>query len=155
MRVAGATDVKSYLEGLPADRRAMIEKVRAMVSKNVPRGIEEMFDYGMITWVVPLSIQPDTYNGKPLMFAALASRKNNCTVYLTGVAGDKKVEGRLRDGFKRAGKRLSMGKSCIHFKTLDDLPLPVIAEAISATSTQRFLEIHDAARGKRKNAGAR
>jgi hypothetical protein len=150
MRAAGATDVKSYLEGLPADRRATIEKVRAMVSRNVPRGIEETFDYGMITWVVPFSIQPDTYNGKPLMFAALASRKNNCTVYLTSVAGDEKIEGRLRDGFKRAGKRLSMGKSCIHFKTLADLPLPVIAEAISATSMKRFLAIHTSARGTKK-----
>jgi len=150
MRVAGATDVRSYLAGLPADRRAMIEKVRAVVAKNLPEGIEEMFDYGMITWVVPLSIQPETYNGKPLMFAALASQKNNCTIYLTSVAGDKKIEGRLRDGYKKAGKKLHMGKSCIHFKTLDDLPLPVIAEVIAAASTKRFRDVADAARGARK-----
>jgi hypothetical protein len=150
MRVAGATDVKSYLAGLPADRRATLLKIRALVKKNLPKGIEEMFDYGMITWVVPLSIQPETHNGKPLMFAALASQKNNCTIYLTSVAGDKEIEGRLRDGFKKAGKRLNMGKSCIHFKTVDDLPLPVIAEAISAASTKGFLDVANAARATRK-----
>ena len=150
MRIAGATDVKSYLAGLPPDRRAMIEQVRAVVMKNLPTGIEETFEYGMIAWVVPLSIQPDTYNGKPLMFAALSSQKNNCTIYLTSVAGDKRIEGRLREGYKKAGKKLHMGKSCIHFKTLDDIPLPVIAEVIAASSTKRFLDVANAARGAKK-----
>src|SRR5262249_16790580 len=118
MRVPGATDVKSYLAGLPADRRAMIETVRAVVQKNMPKEIEEMFDYGMITWVIPLSIQAETYNGKPLMFAALASQKNRCTIYLTSVAGDKRIEKILSDGYKKAGLKLVMGKSCIHFRTL-------------------------------------
>ena len=150
MRVEGATDVKSYLAGLPADRRTMIEHVRGLVRKNLPKGIEETFDYGMIAWVIPLSIQPETYNGKPLMFAALASQKNNCTIYLTCVAGDKKRAAILKDGFKKAGKRLDMGKSCIHFKTLDDLPLPVIADVISNASIKGFLDVANAARGAKK-----
>ena len=104
----------------------------------------------MIAWVIPLSIQPETYNGKPLMFAALASQKNNCTIYLTFVAGDKKRAAILKDGFKKAGKRLDMGKSCIHFKTLDDLPLPVIADVISNASIKGFLDVANAARGAKK-----
>ena len=147
MKVAGATDVQSYLAGLPADRRAIIERVRTLVRKNLPKGIEETFDWGMISWVVPLAIEPNTHNGKPLLYAALASQKQNCTLYLTGAAGDARILRRLEDGFKKAGKKLHMGKSCIHFKTLDDLPLPVIAEAIAAAQLETFLAVSRSARG--------
>jgi hypothetical protein len=97
---------------------------------------------------VPLSTYPDTYNGQPLCYAALAAQKNYCALYLMNVYGDSATAKAFRDGFKRAGKKLDMGKSCVRFKTAEDLPLDVIGKTIAATPVKAFIEKHEKARKK-------
>jgi len=135
-----------YLDDLPADRRAAIAAVRAVVRKNLPKGYSEFVSWGMLNYGIPLSRFPHTYNGQPLCYVALAAQKNYCSLYLMSVYGDKRHEARLRDGFKAAGKKLDMGKSCVHFKTPDDLPLDVVGELIAAVPVEKWIEIYEKSR---------
>ena len=91
-----ATSVAEYLAELPADRRAAIEAVRQTILANLPEGYEEAMNWGMITYQVPLARYPDTYNGQPLAYAALASQKNHMAVYLTGIYADDETARRSR-----------------------------------------------------------
>jgi uncharacterized protein YdhG (YjbR/CyaY superfamily) len=84
-----AATVKQYISELPDDRKADIETVRKVILENLPEGYEEVMNWGMITYQVPLEIYPDTYNDKPLMYAALASQKNHVSIYLTGIYMDE------------------------------------------------------------------
>jgi hypothetical protein len=80
-----ATTVDQYLSSLPEHRRAAIATVRQIILEHLPRGYEEAMNWGMIAYQVPLETYPDTYNGQPLMYAALASQKDHMAVYLTGI----------------------------------------------------------------------
>jgi len=146
---SAATTVAEYLRQLPDDRRAIISKVRATIRKSLPKGYSESVGWGMITYGIPLSDYPNTYNGQPLCYAALASQKNYCSLYLMCAYGNSKQGKRLADEFKKRGKKLDMGKSCVRFKTLDDLSLDVIAEVIASTPPKDFIAIFEAARRKK------
>ena len=148
MVMSKATTVADYLAELPEERRKTISAVRAVVRKNLPKGYKESIGYGMICYSVPLSTYPDTCNGQPLCYAALAAQKNYCAIYLMNVYGDAPTAKAFRDGFKKAGKQLDMGKSCVRFKTADDLPLDVIGKTIAATPVKEFVEKHEKARKK-------
>jgi uncharacterized protein YdhG (YjbR/CyaY superfamily) len=139
MVTSKAKTVADYMAELPADRRKTISTVRAVVRKSLPKGYKETVGYGMICYSVPLSVYPDTYNGQPLCYAALAAQKHYCALYLMNVYGDGATAKAFRDGFKKAGKKLDMGKSCVRFKTADDLPLDVIGRTIAATPVKAFL----------------
>lgn len=134
-----ATTVAAYLRELPAERREVVEAVRAIVNKHLPKGYVEVMRWGMITWEVPLSVAPDTYNGQPLSYAALAAQKGGYSLYLTGAYAFPDVLAAIKDGFAAAEKRLDMGKSCIRFKTLEALPLPVIGKAIASVPLKTFV----------------
>lgn len=146
---SAARTVTGYLAELPVDRRAIIAKVRGTIRRNLPRGYKEAMGWGMITYAIPLSRYPDTYNGQPLCYAALAAQKNNYAVYLTGSYGDPKRAAKLREGFKAAGKKLDAGKSCIRFKKLEDLPLDVIGEAIAGMPVDEFIARYEMSRKKK------
>lgn len=148
MRSEAAT-VGEYLDGLPPDRREAIETVRDAVLANLPEGYEEVMRWGMITYEVPLSVQPDTYNGQPLMYAALASQKNHMAVYLTGVYADDETRESFLEAYRATGKRLDMGKSCIRFRKLENLPLEIIGEAIARYPVPEFLTLVTQARARR------
>lgn len=144
-----ATTVKEYLESLPEDRRKAISAVRKEILKNLPKGYEEVMQYGMIGYVVPLSIYPAGYLGKkdvPLPYAALASQKNYMSVYLMNIYGDKKGEEWFKKAYAKSGKKLDMGKSCVRFKKLEDLPLEVIGEAVGRTSVEEMIRGYERAR---------
>ena len=81
--------MEEYLDSLPPDRREAISAVRSVILDHLPDGYEEEMRWGMISYEVPLAIQPDTYNGKPLMYAALASQKRHMAVYLSGIYADE------------------------------------------------------------------
>ena len=149
MVMSKATTVAEYLAELPADRRKTISTVRAVVRKSLPKGYEEGVGYGMICYTVPLATHPVTYNGQPLCYAALASQKQYCAIYLMNVYGDATSAKAFREGFKKAGKKLDMGKSCVRFKTADDLPLDVIGETIAAMPVKAFIEMHERSRKKK------
>jgi hypothetical protein len=142
------TTVKEYLDDLPADRRKEIAKVRSVVRKNLPKGYRETMGWGVICYEIPLERYPDTYNKKPLGYAGLAAQKNFNTLYLMGAYGDPKQRKRLEDAFRKSGKTMDMGKSCLHFRKADDLPLDAIGEIIASTPPERMIEMYEAARGK-------
>jgi len=141
-----AKSVDDYLSELDDTRRDAISTVRNVVLENLPDGYEEMMLFGMITYAVPLSTFPDTYNKQPLMYAALASQKRHMALYLTNVYGDGSLEAWFRERYKATGKRLDMGKSCVRFRKLDDLPLDLVGETIAMTPIDEFLEIYKASR---------
>ena len=145
-----AKTVAEYIASLPEDRRGAIKAVRDVVKKHLPAGYKEGMEYGYISWSVPLSVYPDTYNGQPLCYAALASQKNHMALYLMCAYADSPIKQRLVKGFKDAKKKLDMGKSCIRFKALDDLPLEVIAEATAAMPMKKYIEIAKTAHAKKK-----
>lgn len=148
MRSDAAT-VDEYLAELPEERREAIGTVRDVILANLPAGYEEVMRWGMITYEVPLSTEPDTYNGQPLMYAALASQKNHMAVYLTGVYADDEARERFLEAYRTTGKRLDMGKSCIRFRKLDNLPLEIIGEAVSRYPVPEFLTLVTQARSRR------
>lgn len=133
-------NVSEYLSSLPADRRESVERVRRVILKNLPKGYEEAVDWGMLVYQVPLSTLPETYNGKPLCYAALAPRKNYISLHLMNVYGDGMIADWFKSAFKASGKPLNMGKSCVRFKTADDLPLDVVGQAIARTPSDAFVE---------------
>ena len=114
--------VADYLAEMPPERREAIEKVRETILQNLPEGFEETMSWGMITYQVPLEVYPDTYNGQPLMYAALANQKNNMAVYLTGIYLDEELNQKFEESYKKTGKRYDVGKSCVRFRKLEDLP---------------------------------
>jgi hypothetical protein len=148
----GVTTVEEYLGKLPADRRGAIAKVREVVNANLPAGYEEGIQYGMISWYIPLSRFPETYNGYPLAIASLGSQKSHMALYLMGVYGNPGIDSWFRGAFAKAGKKLDMGKSCVRFKTLDALPLDVIGETIRRVPVEAFLQQYEDARASAKRA---
>ena len=138
MRSDAAT-VEQYLAELPADRREAIGAVRQTILEHLPQGYEEVMNWGMITYQVPLETYPDTYNGQPLMYAALASQKNHMAVYLTGIYMSDETRREFETAYKATGKRLDVGKSCVRFKKLADLPLEVIGESIASEDVDNFV----------------
>jgi hypothetical protein len=143
-----ATTVAGYLEELPPERRETIAAVRDVVVKNLPKGYEESMSWGMIAWQVPLSRYPDTYNKQPLLYAALSSQKNYCAIYLTCVYFDPARLATLKEGFKEAGKKLDIGKSCIRFQRADDLPLKTIGKLVAGFTPAAFIKLHESSREK-------
>ena len=135
-----------YLADLPEDRRKALKEVRKVIRANLPRGYEEKMNWGMITYQVPLERYPDTYNGQPLMYAALASQKNHMAVYLTGIYTSESSRKKFEAAYKKTGKRFDVGKSCVRFRKLDDLPLPLIGQTIASLQVDDFVKMTDRAR---------
>lgn len=141
-----AKTVDEYLASLPEDRRAAIAAVRGTILRELPAGYEEVMNWGMISYQVPLETHPDTYNGQPLMYAALASQKNHMAVYLSGINMDAEAREAFEEAYRATGKRLDAGKSCVRFRRLDDLPLDVIGDAIAKYPVGDFIETYQATR---------
>jgi hypothetical protein len=147
--------VKQWLEAVPAERKGAINAVRKAVNEHLPAGYVETVAWGMLSWVVPLATLPDTYNGHPLMLAALGAHTKRMTIYLMTVYGDPKVRKAFEIAYKRTGKKLDMGGCCVHFKTLDDLPLDVIGDTIARVSVDEYVERYKNSRSKTKKKAKR
>lgn len=143
-----AAAIASYLATLPEERKKALQAVRKIVLANLPKGIEESFEWGMIAYVVPLRDFPDTYNGKALTYAALASQKNYMAVYLWLPEGSPALKA-FRARFAAAGKKLDMGKACVRFKTLEQLDLGAIGEAVASLTRAEFIATHAKVRAMR------
>jgi hypothetical protein len=141
--------VSAYLKSLPADRRKVVSAVRDVVLENLPRGYQESINWGHISYEIPLERYPESYNGQPLCYAGLAAQKNHYALYLLGVYANPKVGKALASAFKKRGKKLEMGKSCVRFKTLDDLPLDVIANVIASTPVDEMITYYEKSRRRR------
>ena len=143
-----ATSVDQYIAELPDDRRVAIETVRDTIAANLAPGFEEAMNWGMITYQVPLETYPDTYNGQPLMYAALASQKNHMAVYLTAVYANDDSRESFLDKYRASGKRLDMGKSCVRFRTRGDLPVDLIGATIGSMTVESFIDNYERSRGR-------
>ena len=150
MARSSATTVQGYLDELAPDRRAVGSAVRDVILRHLPEGYVETMAWGMISYGVPLSRYAGPGNGQPLAYAGLAAQKNYYVVYLMNVYQGSYGEGRLKKGFEKAGKKLDMGKSCVRFRSLDDLPLDVIGEAIASTPVDEHIKVFEAAHAKRR-----
>ena len=133
------TTATDYLASLPQDRREVISAVRELILRNLPEGYQETINWGMLSYEVPLETYPDTYNKKPLSYVGLAAQKNYNSLYLVSVYQDPADYQELMEAFARMGVKPDMGKSCIRFKKLDQIPLEKIARLIAKTSVQDFV----------------
>ena len=125
-----------------------MSKVRELVRRNLPTGYNETMSWGMISYGLPLSRYRSTYNGQPLAYLSLAAQKNYYALYLLGAYMDPEQAKQLREAFKREGKKMDMGKSCLRFKTLEDLPLDALAGLIASTPPEKLIAQYEAVHGK-------
>jgi hypothetical protein len=139
-----------YLASLSEERREVISAVRKLILANLPEGIEESMNFGMLCCEIPLATYPITYNKQPLMFAALAAQKHCFSLYLNSIYGCDRIRDQFAAEYLATGKKLDIGQVCIRFKTLADLPLDVVGRAISAITVKDFIANYEALRPKRK-----
>ncbi len=134
--------VDEYLAGLPAARRETLSAVRKVILANLPKSYEERMSHGMIGYVVPHSIYPAGYHCDaklPLPFANLASQKNHVALYLMCCYGDPATEEWFRKAWAATGKKLDMGKCCVRFKKLEDVPLDVIGQVFARVPVEAYI----------------
>ena len=143
MNAINSQSPSEFLDALPPDRRAALEVVRKAILDNLPDGYQEIVDFGMLAYVIPLETYPKTYNGHPFMYAALASQKRHMAVYLMNIYGNTETEQWFTEAYRASGKRLDMGKSCVRFKSLDDLPVELVGQAIAKTSPAEYIQIYE------------
>lgn len=144
-----AKTVAEYLTEMPEDRRKSISKVREVILKNLPAGYEETMLYGMIGYVIPLTVYPKGYLGQkdvPITYAGLANQKNYMSIYLMNVYGDKEIERWFKRAYTADGTKLNMGKSCIRFKSVDQVNLKVIGQAIAKTPLKKYIAAYEKAK---------
>ena len=148
MARSNAATPDDYIAELDPARGEDIRRVRDLVNANLPAGYAERMAWGMISWEVPLEVSGPTYNGEPLVYAALAAQKNYNALYLNcAYAADGRTE-RLKNAFAAAGKKFDMGKGCLRFRSADDLPEEAIAAEIASTTPAEFVAVYEAARSR-------
>ncbi len=141
--------VAEYLSSLAPDRRAALQAVRKVILDNLDQDLEEGVQYGMIGYYVPHRVYPDGYHcdpEQPLPFASIASQKNHMALYLFCIYTDPGDAERFTEDWKASGKKLDMGKACVRFKKLEDVPLEVVGKAIRRATAKRFIAGYEATR---------
>jgi hypothetical protein len=137
-----------YIASLPEDRRAALSALRKVINQNLPAGFHETMGYGHMGWVVPFETYPAGYHcdpKQPLPFMGIASQKNHIAVYSMCLYGEVKVLDWFREEWpKYSKKKLNMGKSCIRFKKLEDIPLDLIGELSTKVTPQQWIEMYEA-----------
>lgn len=142
-----ANSPQEYLDALPEDRKVVISELRKVIKANLPTGFEEQMNYGMIGFVVPHSIYPKGYHcdsNLPLPFMNIASQKNFVAVYHMGIYSDEKLMDWFKNEYARFTKaKLDMGKSCIRFKKLDQIPYKLIGELASKITVEDWIKTYE------------
>jgi hypothetical protein len=142
-----ATTVTDYLAGLPADRVESFTKLRETILKHIPKGYEEVMAYGMIGYVVPHKLFPAGYHCDPklpLGLANIASQKNFIALYHMGLYGDSKLnEWFVNEYPKHSKAKLDMGKACIRFKKMDDIPYQLIGELMKKLTVKQWVDLYE------------
>jgi hypothetical protein len=137
---------EAYLAELPPERAAFVSRLRNLVNSSLPPGYVEKMSWGMIGWEVPLETYRDTYNGEPLVYAALAAQKNHTALYLNCVYASAERTERLKAAWAATGRKLDMGKSCLRFKRPEDVAEEVLAETVRSIPVERFIAEYEATR---------
>ena len=141
-----AATVEDYMADLPEDRREFVVAIRDVIVAHLPEGYEEAMNWGMLSYQVPLERYPNTYNGQPLSYVALASQKHYVSLYLMHVYGHPETEEWFHERYRASGKTLDMGKSCVRFRAVEDVPLDLVGEVIARYSVDDFLARYEASR---------
>lgn len=149
-----ANTVKEYIDSLPEDRKEAINKLRKVILKNLPKGFKEEMNYGMIGYVVPHSIYPNGYHCDPklpLGFMNIASQKNFIAVYHMGIYASQELMDWFTSEYKKASNsKLDMGKSCIRFKKVEQIPYELLGKLASKTTPENWIEQYEKAFIKKK-----
>ena len=144
---SNASTQEEYINELPDDRREVVLKLRNVINKNLPKGFQETMSYGMVGYVIPHSVYPDGYHCDPklpLPFMNIASQKNFVAVYHMGIYADPKLLNWFTSEYPKYSKRkLDMGKSCIRFKKMDDIPYKLIGELTTKMTTEEWIDIYE------------
>lgn len=142
-----ADTVALYVDSLPDDRKEIINQLRKVINKNLPKGFSEIMNYGMIGYVVPHSIYPAGYHCDPklpLPFLGLASQKNNISFYHMGIYADPKLLDWFTKNYaKEVTGKLDMGKSCIRFKKPEQIPFKLIGELVSKMTVKDWIALYE------------
>ena len=153
-KAARPTTVSAYLASLTPEKRAVIVEARAFVLEHIPTGYAEFMNWGVINWGIPLEEFSDTHNGQPLSYVGLGAQKSYNSLYLMGAYDSSNgeytspfPERLLVDAFKKAGKRLDMGKCCLHFNKLDDLELASVAKVIAMSTPAEYIAYYKRVKG--------
>ena len=140
---------QAYVDSLPEERKVAIEKMRQAIKKTLPKGFEEVMCYGMLGYVVPHSLYPKGYHCDPklpLGFISLASQKNFVALYHMGIyANPKLLDWFVGEFPKHTKSKLDMGKSCIRFKKMNDIPYELISELASKMTVQDWIDYYESA----------
>lgn len=149
-----AKTVDQYLTELPADRREAMNKLRKIILENLPKGFEERMNYGMIGYIVPHSLYPNGYHCDPklpLPFINIASQKNFVAVYHMGIYADKNLlEWFTKEYSKDSKNKIDMGKSCLRFKKMDQIPFELIGKLASKMTPQQWIAAYEKVLKSRK-----
>ncbi len=144
-----ATSPEDYISQVPEERQATLKKLRQVINDNLPKGFQEGMQYKMIGYFVPHTVYPDGYHcnpKEPLPFMSFASQKNSVNLYHSGIYAKKELYDWFVAEFPKHSKRkLDMGKSCIRFKYLDDIPFELIAELAQKMTCEEWIEIYESA----------
>lgn len=136
-----------YLSHLSEERKLVVSKIRDVLRKSLPEGFIECINYNMIGFVVPHNIYPNGYHVDPklpLPFINLASQKNYIALYHMGLYADKKILGWLVSEYPKHSKhKLDMGKSCIRFKYMDDIPYDLISQLCTKMSSHDWISLYE------------
>lgn len=147
--------VQDYLASLPDDRRHALEAIRKVILANLDKDLREGMQYGMIGYFVPHDVYPPGYHcdpKQPLPYAGLASQKNHMSLYLFCSYNSPAQQAWFQREWTKTGRKLDMGKACIRFKKLDDLPLDLIGSAVARVPAKEFIAHYES---QIKPAGAR
>ncbi|CAA9507365.1 MAG: hypothetical protein AVDCRST_MAG09-1137 [uncultured Sphingomonas sp.] len=137
---------EALLAGLPPERAEALAHARQLVNDALLPGYEESVSGKMIVWSIPLSRYPNTYNKQPLQLAALAAQKNHNALYLMCTYMSPERMAALQQAYTAAGKKLDMGKSCLRFRTADELCDKAVSAAIAAVPVETYIRDYEAAR---------
>ncbi len=144
-----AKTVSEYLKELPPERAKIIRAVRKVIKDNLPKGYVERMNWGMISYEIPLSVYPVTYNKQPLSYAGLAAQKNNYSLYLMGLYWNKEHDDWFVNEFKKRKLKLNRGKGCVRFSKMEDIPLDVIGKVVSRISVKDYIRHYEDVMKKR------
>jgi hypothetical protein len=142
-----ATTVEEYLRELPEERREVIKSIHETLLTHLPQGYVSGMSYGMISYHVPHELYPAGYHcdpKQPLPFISLAAQKNNYALYHMGIYAQPQLLDWFTQEYKaRVKTKLDMGKSCIRFKSIDALPLPLIASLASKMTVEDWVSLYE------------
>lgn len=138
---------QEYVASLPEDRKMPIEKLRKTIVSNLPEGFHEEMSYGMLGYVVPHSLYPNGYHCNPklpLPFMNIASQKNFIALYHVGIYMDPELFDWFVSEYSKVAKtKIDMGKSCIRFKKMDEIPYQLIGELASKMSVLKWISMYE------------